>query len=79
MIIYTVRKSSGNLAAKSDNTERKVSTICILIATVFIGFTLPYALARLIEGTIPPWANFVLIANSGMNSVVYCFRKKCKC
>ena len=42
-IIYNVKQTNQSITAVKDNVFQKVSTVCILIATVFITFTLPYA------------------------------------
>ena len=58
----------------------KLPFVCLAIVVTFILFTLPYAVAKLATGKIPFWANFILISNSAMNSIVYFFRgKKLKC
>ena len=33
-------------------------------------------MSRLITGKVQAWANLILIANSALNSAVYCFREK---
>ena len=64
-----------NLNTKTPEDAR-LPILCVVIAAVFIIFTLPYAIARFYLGKIPFWANFILLLNSGMNSVVYFFRQK---
>ena len=64
-----------NLNQKSAEDAR-LPILCVGIAAVFIIFTLPYAIARFSLGKIPFWANFILLLNSGMNSVVYFFRQR---
>ena len=75
-IIYQMSfKNIKNTMTKSAEDER-LPILCVIIAAVFVVFTLPYATAKLLLGKIPFWANFTLLLNSGMNSVVYFFRRK---
>ena len=74
LIIYTMnfkKRVSGNLGEL-----KKLPVICVAIVLTFILFTLPFATIKLATGKIPFWANMILIANSGMNSIVYFFRGK---
>ena len=74
LIIYTMnfkKRASG-----IPRELKKLSVICIAIVLTFILFTLPFATIKLATGKIPFWADMILIANSGMNSIVYFFRGK---
>ena len=76
IIIYRMSyKKRKKLTPKSAKHER-LPILCVLIATVFVLFTMPYAIARVSFGSVPFWANFILLLNSGMNSLVYFFRQK---
>ena len=75
-IIYqTSSKNRKRIVTKSAEDER-LPILCVVIAAVFVLFTLPYAIAKIFLGKIPFWANFMLLLNSGMNSIVYFFRRK---
>ena len=75
-IIYQTRsKNRKRIVTKSAEDER-LPILCVVIAAVFVLFTLPYAIAKFFLGKIPFWANFMLLLNSGMNSIVYFFRRK---
>ena len=54
----------------------KTIILCVIVAVVFVLFTLPYSLIFLAARDIPFWASMLLVSNSGMNSIVYCFRGK---
>ena len=76
IIIYKMSyKKTENLVPKTAEDER-LPILCVVIATVFVLFTMPYAVARFSFGSVPFWANFILLLNSGMNSLVYFFRRK---
>ena len=76
-IIYQMTfKNRKKIVTKSAEDQR-LPILCVVIAAVFVLFTLPYAVARLYLGKILGfWANFILLLNSGVNSVVYFFRRK---
>ena len=75
-IIYQMSlKNRTNLKTKSPEDER-LPILCVVIAAVFVVFTLPYAVARFYLGKTPFWATFILLLNSGVNSIVYFFRRK---
>ena len=75
-IIYHVSyKNSKGMRIKRAEDQR-LPVLCVVIASVFVTFTLPFAATRLYLGYVPFWANYCLILNSGMNSIVYFFRKK---
>ena len=76
IIIYHMRyKTRKNMVTKNAKGER-LPIICMFIAVVFVIFTLPYAIARFCTEHLPFWANFILLLNSGVNSVVYFFRHR---
>ena len=76
IIIYRMSyKKRKKLTPKSAKHERLL-ILCVLIAAVFVLFTMPYAITRVSFGSVPFWANFILLLNSGMNSLVYFFRQK---
>ena len=76
IIIYKMSyKKTENVVSKTAEDER-LPILCVVIATVFVLFTMPYAVARFSFGSVPFWANFILLLNSGMNSLVYFFRRK---
>ena len=76
IIIYKMSyKKTENVVPKTAEDER-LPILCVVIATVFVIFTMPYAVARFSFGSVPFWANFILLLNSGMNSLVYFFRRK---
>ena len=68
-------KNSKDIRTKRAEDQR-LPVLCVAIATVFVTFTLPFAATRLYLGYVPFWANYALILNSGMNSIVYFFRKR---
>ena len=68
-------KNSKDMRTKRAEDQR-LSALCVVIASVFVTFTLPFAATRLYLGYVPFWANYALILNSGMNSIVYFFRKR---
>ena len=74
LIIYAM--NFKNRASGSRGQLKKLPAICIAIVLTFILFTLPFATINLATGKISFWANMILIANSGMNSIVYFFRGK---
>ena len=78
IIIYRMSyKKRKKLTPKSAKHER-LPILCVLIAAVFVLFTMPYAITRVSFGSVPFWANFILLLNSGMNSLVYFFVRRLK-
>ena len=75
LIIYltTFKTKKVSSAQKQSN---KLPIICIAIAATFVMFTLPYAIATFVIGVATFWPNFMLVLNSGVNSIVYFFRIK---
>ncbi|XP_057305623.1 octopamine receptor beta-2R-like [Hydractinia symbiolongicarpus] len=74
-ITYWLNKNT-NIASRRKGL--KISTLCGLITIAFVLLTLPYALCRFIMGNVPYWANLLLVSNSGLNSIVYFFRGRCR-
>ena len=75
LIIYVTTFKTKNIS-RSGNQSTRLPVICVAIAATFVLFTLPYALARLALGGVSFVPNFILVLNSGMNSIVYFFRVK---
>ena len=73
IFLTTSRRKKISSSVKKSN---RISTICVAIAGTFVLFTLPYAAARFTIGAATFWADFILVLNSGMNSIVYFFRVK---
>ena len=75
-IIYQMSfKHKIDISNKSKQNHR-LPILCMVIVIVFVIFTLPHAIARFYLGYVLFWANYVLIWNSRMNSIVYFFRNK---
>ena len=75
-IIYHVSYKNRKGMRTKRAEDQRLPVLCVVIASVFVTFTLPFAATRLYLGYVPFWANYCLILNSGMNSIVYFFRKK---
>ena len=78
-IIYLLNKRSNvakSISAAARENQIKTTILCTFVASVFVLFTFPYATVSLINGSANLWANVLLVSNSGMNSIVYCFRGK---
>ena len=75
IIFHMSCKTRKNVVPENVEGER-LSIICVLIAAVFVIFTLPYAIARFCTENLPFWANYNLLLNSGVNIVVYIFRQR---
>ena len=75
LVIYVTAVKKKKISRTHDKIS-KLLIICIIIGATFVLFTIPYAIARFILGKIPFWASFIIVLNSGMNSVVYFFRGK---
>ena len=73
IFLTTFRRKKISSSLKKSS---RLSTICVVIAATFVLFTLPYAVARFTIGAANFWGNFILVLNSGMNSIVYFFRVK---
>ena len=77
-IIHRIRQDNifkkvnkGNVYLDS---EKRMLIVCILVASVFVLFTTPYALAKISTGETPFWKTALLVINSGVNSIAYFFR-----
>ena len=77
-IIYQMSVINKKSTARGSVKEHGLPILCVAIASTFIVFTLPYAIARFYLGHVPFWANYILILNSGMNSIVYFFGQRIK-
>ena len=75
LIIYVTTFKTKKVSS-SGNQSIRLPVICVAIAATFVLFTLPYAVARLAFGGVPFVPNFILVLNSGMNSIIYFFRIK---
>lgn len=75
-IIYQMSFKHKKVISNKSSQNHRLPILCVIIVIVFAIFTLPYAIARFYLGHVPFWANYVLIWNSGMNSIVYFFRSK---
>ena len=75
-IIYRMIFMNKRNIARKSGKENRLPLLCVVIAGVFVMFTLPYAATRFYLGYVPFWANYILILNSGMNSIVYFFRQR---
>ena len=76
IIIYHMRYKTRNNVVPKNAEDERLPIICVFIAAVFVIFTLPYAIARFCTEHLPFWANFILLLNSGVNSVVYFFHQR---
>ena len=78
-IVFLLKRKKNiirNASATAKNNQLKPVVVCTVLASVFAIFTIPYAVTSLTTGVIPLWANILLVSNSGLNSIVYCFRGK---
>lgn len=75
-IIYQMWDKTENGKTTKNGDNERLPILCVIIASVFVLFTLPYAMCRLFMGRVKFWAGFILLLNSGMNSVVYFFRRR---
>ena len=75
-IIYQINYKNRKPVVIKNEEDQRLPIVCVAIAGVFVIFTLPYAIARLCLGQIPFLASWALIVNSGINSIVYFFRKR---
>ena len=77
-IIYQMSVINKKSTARRSEKEYGLPIQCVAIASTFILFTLPYGITRFYLGHVPFWANYILILNSGMNSIVYFFGQRIK-
>ena len=65
--------------AQNEQIRRKVSALSILVPSCFIVLTLPYTIYSLSLGErAPKTVNGFILVNSGVNSILYFFKKKYK-
>ena len=75
-IIYQMNFMNKRNMVRKSKKKHRLPVLCVVIAGVFVIFTLPYAITRFFVGYVPFWANYFLILNSGVNSIVYFFRQR---
>lgn len=75
-IIYRVHQRQQNSQIREQNEQ--VSFVCVLVAGVFVTFTLPYAVKTLMTGRAGYYVNILLVSNSALNCIVYFFRGYCE-
>ena len=75
LIIYLTTFKAKKVAS-TQKLSNRLPAICIAIASIFVLFTLPYAIATFVLGVATFWPNFILVLSSGVNSIVYFFRVK---
>ena len=77
-IIHRIRQDNKfkkvNKAKVDLDSEKRMLVVCIVVTLVFVLFTTPYALSRIIVGKTSFWTNALLVINSGVNSIAYFFR-----
>lgn len=73
-ILYQINCKTRKCETAKGKKEEGLPLLCVFIAGVFVMFTLPFAITRLNLRYVPFWADYSMILNSGMNSVVYFFR-----
>ena len=74
IISYAVRfyvvSIKRNKIERTTNKRKRLPVICLAIGVTFIICTLPFAVTRFAMDMIIFWANMILIANSGLNSII---------
>lgn len=75
IIIYVTTFKTRKMSRVRKQSS-KLPVICLAVAGTFVLFTLPYAVARLAFDYVSFETSIVLVLNSGMNSIVYFFRRK---
>lgn len=77
-IIYYIRSIQRNLGESTKKVDfskhKKVLVVCLLIALSFLALTLPFPIYRWTTNGNDPWVSWLLLLNSGTNSVVYIAR-----
>ena len=76
VIIYQMNYKNRKAVTTKNEEDQSLPIIFVAIASVFVVFTLPYAITRFYLGRTPFLATWALNLNSGMNSIVYFFRKR---
>ena len=74
IISYAVRfyivSIKRNKIERTTNKRKRLPFICLAIGVTFIICTLQFAVTRFAMDMIIFWANMILIANSGLNSII---------
>lgn len=73
VIIYVVSMKRSK-TERATNNRKRLPVICLAIGVTIIICTMPFAVTRFAMSMIIFWVNVILIANSGLNSVIYFFR-----
>jgi len=75
VVFSIVRHHRNNKSVTINNgSVNRVLVVCISIALAFVFLTCPYAVYNFIHGNNTIWTNMLLVANSGMNSIVFFVR-----
>ena len=77
-IIYQMSYKSRKCKSAKSKKDEGLPLLCVFIASVFVIFTLPFAITKFYLTNVPFWEKFCLILSSGMNSTVYFFRHRMK-
>ena len=75
-IIYQMSYKSRKYKTAKSKKDEGLPLVCVFIAGVFVIFTLPFAITRFCFSYVHFWWKLFLLFNSGMNSVVYFFRRR---
>lgn len=82
IIFYILRKQHRNkdssIRRNTSKRYNRVISVCIGITIGFVSLTLPYALNLWNLNWDGFWGNLLLLANSGLNSVVYLLSQRLK-
>ena len=77
-IIYKIRQDNKfkkvNKSTVDLDSEKRMLIVCIVVTLLFVLFTTPYTINRIIIGSKSFWTNALLVINSGVNSIAYFFR-----
>ena len=75
LIFFLQKRRKRNLASHAD---RRATFTCLFLAGSFVSLTSPYPFTFFVTGDIPFWVTFMLLSNSGFNSIIYLWRNaKC--
>ena len=75
-IIYQMSYKSRKCKTAKSKKDEGLPLVCVFIAVAFVIFTLPFAITRLCLSYVSFWCKLLLVFNSGMNSIVYFFRRR---
>ena len=75
-IIYQMSYKSRKYKTAKSKKDEGLPLVCVFIAVAFVIFTLPFAITRLCLSYVSFWCKLLLVFNSGMNSIVYFFRRR---